>query len=161
MALSVSAVKGIVLGMIGGSPLMAIPTTRILGSVTTAQLNPAALASLASLAKSVAGDIATLQRIVKNPVGFVTDRVLDKVGELTRNNFQELDTKLSNISSDSEVSASYSKLKKALGGGDGVSGLNAQLTKFKDHTDRLSGVKLSADSGLSVVVEDKPGGRVV
>lgn len=161
MALSVSAVKSIILSMIGGSVLAPVPTTTIAGSPAVSQMGLGTLSSLASSAVDVAGSVGTLSSIVDNPVGGVTSELGSTVGGLTENNFQSLDSTLSTVAGNPALSTSYATLKNALGGGDGTAGLNSTLTKFKDHTDKLSGVSLSENSDLSkpLTVPQTPGGR--
>lgn len=161
MALSVSAVKSIILSMIGGSTLMPVPTTTIAGSTAVSQMSLGTLASLASSAADVAGSVGTLSSLVENPVGGVAADLGSTVGDLTGNNFQSLDSTLSTVAGNAALADSYSKLKNALGGGDGTAGLNSTLTKFKDHTDKITGVALSSDSDLSkpLTVPQTPGGR--
>ena len=161
MALSASMVKSIVLSMIGGVPLMPIPTTTIAGSPAVSQLGLGSLASLASAATEIAGAVGTLSSIVQNPVGGIASALGDTIGDLTKNNFSNLDSTLSTVAGNAALSDSYSKLKNALGGGDGTSGLNSTLTKFKEHTDKISGVAVSPESDLNkpLTIPQTPGGR--
>lgn len=161
MALSVSAVKSIILSMIGGSTLMPIPTTTIAGSTAVTQMSLGTLASLASAAASVAGSVGTLSSIVENPVGGIASSLGTDVGGLTENNFASLDSTLSSVAGNAALAGSYSNLKNALGGGDGTAGLNSTLTKFKEHTDKISGVAVSSDSDLNkpLTIPQTPGGR--
>lgn len=161
MALSLSAVKSLVLSMIGGVPMMPVPTVTIAGSTAVSQLSLGTLASLASSAADIAGSVGTLSNIVENPVSGVTSELGSTVGDLTSDNFSNLDTSLSTVAGNPSLENSYSRLKNALGGGDGTAGLNSTLTKFKDHTDKITGVAVSPDSDLNkpLTVPQTPGGR--
>lgn len=161
MALSLSTVKQLILMYIGGSMLMPIPTTTIAGSPSVGQISLGTLVSLAETATEIAGTVNSLSAIAENPVGGAIDSVKGTINELTKENFIGLDTKLSGVAGNPNLSASYNKFKKALGGGDGVSGVTSELEKMKQHTDRLSGVQLSKDSSLSkpLTVPTAPGGR--
>ena len=163
MAITKSIVKKICLSLIGGSPLIPIPTTKILGGVTVTQLTPKSLESLASAATQVASAVGTLSSIVNNPVGEIVDKVQSTVGDLVKDNFSGLDSTLSIFSSasDTERVNAFLEFKKALGGGDGIGGCYSELVKFKDHTDRISGVKVASDSDLSIPLTNPqtPGGR--
>jgi hypothetical protein len=161
MSLGVSAVKSIVLSMIGGSTLMPIPTTTIAGSTAVSQMSLGTLASLASAALEVASSVGTMSSLVENPVGGIASDLGSTVGDLTGNNFSNLDSTLSTVASNGALTDSYNNLKNALGGGDGTAGLNSTLTKFKDHTDKISGVAVSTDSDLNkpLTIPQTPGGR--
>lgn len=161
MALGISAVKSIILSMIGGNVLMPVPTTTIAGSPTVTQLSLGTLASLASAAAEIAGSVGTLSAVVQNPVGGIAGELGATVGDLTANNFQNLDTTLSAVAGNGALTDSYNNLKKALGGGDGTSGLNSTVTKFQEHTDKISGVTLTSNSDLSkpLTIPQTPGGR--
>jgi hypothetical protein len=161
MALGISAVKSIILSMIGGNILIPIPTTTIAGSPTVTQLSLGTLASLASAAAEIAGAVGTLSAVVQNPVGGITSALGATVGDLTANNFQNLDSTLSAVAGNGALTNSYDNLKKALGGGDGTAGLNSTVSKFQDHTNKISGVTLTNTSDLSkpLTVPQTPGGR--
>lgn len=161
MSLTASAVKSIVLSLIGGVPLTPVPTTTIAGAPAVSQAGLGTLASLASAASEIAGAVGTLSSIVQNPVGGIVSDLGSTVGGLTENNFASLDSTLSTVAANPSLASSYSKLKSALGGGDGTAGLNSTLTKFKDHTDKISGVTVSAESDLNkpLTVPQTPGGR--
>lgn len=147
--------------MIGGAPLMPIPTTRILGSVSTAQIGLGTIAGLAGAAKTIAGTVGSLAAVVQNPVASVLDAAHANINSLTADNFSSLDTSLDHVATNPALADSYSKLKNAMGGGDGTSGLASELSKFKDHTDRISGVTLGSDNDLNkpLTIPDTPGGR--
>lgn len=161
MALSLSAVKQLILMFIGGSMLIPIPTTTIAGSPSVGQITLGTLVSLAETASQIAGTVNSLSAIAENPVGGAIDSVKGTITELTKENFLGLDNKLSGVAANPNLSTSYNKFKKALGGGDGVSGITSELEKMKQHTDRLSGMQLSKDSSLSkpLTVPTAPGGR--
>lgn len=158
-----SIVKKICLSLIGGSPLTPVPTTKILGAPAMTQVGASKLSSFVSAATEIASAVGTLSSIVQNPVGSILSEMDTNIGNLTKDNFASLDTTLSSIASsvDPGVQTAYGNLKKALGGGDGVSGIYSQIKKFKEHTDRISGVTVSADSDLSkpLTNEQTPGGR--
>ena len=161
MALSLSVVKQLILMFIGGSMLIPIPTTTIAGSPSVGQISLGTLISLAKTATEIAGTVNSLSAIVENPVGGALDAAKGTINELTKENYLGLDNKLSGVAANPNLSTSYNKFKKALGGGDGVSGVTSELEKMKQHTDRLSGVQLSKDSNLSkpLTVPNAPGGR--
>lgn len=162
MALSISAVKSIILSMIGGNVLMPVPTVTIAGAPAVSQMGLGTLTSLASAATSIAGTVGTMSSVLQNPVGGVIETVSGTLDTLTSNNFSQLDTELTDyVANDPALSDSYANLKTALGGGDGTSGFNSELSKFKKHTDKISGVTVAADSTLSkpLTVPPTPGGR--
>jgi len=143
MSITKSAVIKIVLKYIGGSPLMQVPTTTIGGFPVAAQLG-GLVAGFAGAASAVAA--GGLSAIAQNPIATQLASVKDKVGGLASGNFAGLNAALPSISTDPNLTAQYDKLKLAIGGSDGLSGAVAQVNKFQDHTDRLSGLKLSSDS---------------
>lgn len=162
MSVTTGVVKAIVLKMIGGVPINGVPTTTALGMPVTTELSLGGLAGLASSVAGIAGAAGGLSAIAQNPVGALTGQAESKLGDLCSNNFGNLDSTLSSVAGDSnpDVSSAYSNLKNAMGGGDGLSGAYAKLQKFKNHTDRLSGQIMSADSDLGKIKSAfRPGGR--
>lgn len=154
MSISKGAVIKLILKYIGGSPLMQVPTSTIGGSPIAAQVGglvgaaagAAAAVSAAASAAGAAGLSAGMALLSKNPLAEVIESASGKIDELTTNGFAALDTKLSDIASNPALETQYNKLKLALGGPDGLSGASAQIKKFKEHTDRLSGLLPSSDS---------------
>ncbi len=169
MPVTKGVVKAICLKLIGGVPINGVPTTTALGMPVTTELSLGGLAGLAGAVSGavgavagVAGAVSGLAAIAQNPVGALTNEVAGKLGDLCADNFANLDSTLSSIATDPDagVSAAYTNLKNALGGGDGASGALSKIQKFKDHTDRLSGQVMSIDSDLTRVAGKlTPGGR--
>lgn len=176
MPIGVADVKRICLSMIGGQILAPVPTCTIAGATTTVQAG--GLASLTAIAgqissvvgavSSVVGQVSTvagqLSAIAENPLGAVTSQVTSELQSYCKDNFSGLDTTLSGVKtiadSTPEVSNAYNNLKKAMGGGDGLSGAFSKVEKFKNHCDRISGQVMSVDSGLnSIPTSFSPGGR--
>ena len=89
---------------------------------------------------------AGLTTFSHNPIASVLDDTRELLLYYTENNYANLNTALSTISSDSALDIEYNALKEAIAGGDGLSGAVAQMDIFKDHTDRLSGLILDEDS---------------
>lgn len=143
MAISKSAVIKLILKYIGGSPLMQVPTTTIGGFPVAAQLG-GLVAGMAGAASAVAS--GGLAAVSQNPLAGTIAGVKDRVGSLTSGNFAGLDSALGGLDITGTLAAPYAELKNVLGGADGLSGAVAQINKFEDHTDRLSGLKLSSDS---------------
>lgn len=82
MALSASAVKGIVLSLIGGIPILGILTARTnCAQPITAQISPLGLAGLALsiAAPELASKIANF---AEDPTGALSDAITDKFDEL-------------------------------------------------------------------------------
>jgi hypothetical protein len=158
-----SIVKKICLSLIGGSPLMPIPTTKVLGSTIVTQIGAGTLSGFASAATEITKSVGSLSSIVQNPVGTILTEVESTVGNLVGDKFSGLDATLSSIAAatDSERIDAYTKLKTALGGGDGIGGVYSEIQKFKKHTDRISGVTVASDSDLSrpLTNPQTPGGR--
>ena len=150
--LSKSAVIKLILKYIGGSPLMQVPTTTIGGFPVAAQAGGlagslAGAASAVSSAVSAAQDAtAGLSLLSNNPLEGVISTASAKLDSLTSAGFAGLAAAVPGVSGDPALSAQYDKLKLALGGADGLSGAMAQIKKFKEHTDRLSGLIPSSDS---------------
>lgn len=150
--ISKSACIKLILKYIGGSPLMQVPTTTIGGSPVAARVG-AAIGGAAGIAGSVAGVAAQagslqagLAAIAKNPLGNVIEGTKSQLDGLVAGGFAGLDAALPTISGNPALSASYDKLKLALGGADGLSGATAQINRFQEHTNRLSGLVPSSDS---------------
>ena len=150
--ISKGAVIKLILKYIGGSPLMQVPTTTIGGFPVAAQLGglvgaaagaAAAVSSAASSAGSLSAGMALLS---KNPLQGVIDTAGSRITDLTSGGFAGLDSAVPSVASNPALAEQYDKLKQALGGADGISGANAQVKKFKEHTDRLSGLLPSSDS---------------
>jgi hypothetical protein len=152
MSITKGAVIKIVLKYIGGSPLAQIPTTTVGGAPVAAQLSglvgaaagvAAAVSSAATVAGSMAGGLSVLSQ---NPLASTISAAKSQVSGLTAGGFAGLATKLPNVAANPALSDSYDKLKVALGGTDGLSGAVAQVNKFEEHTNRLSGLLPSSDS---------------
>jgi hypothetical protein len=154
MALKMSAVVKKILSMIGGSPLMQVPTSTIAGSPIAAQAGGAigAAAGVMGMAKSAmsaaGGSIdAGLAAISSNPLAGTISSVSDRVDSLTSGNFANIGSVLpASVTSNANVASEFAAFKAAVGGVDGNGGAAAGIRKFKDHTDRLSGLKQSSDS---------------
>lgn len=160
MPVTKGVVKAIVLKMIGGVPINGVPTTTALGMPVTTELSLGGLAGMASGIASAAGAASALSSIAQNPVGALTGALESELGDLCKDQFSGLDTRLSSIATDPALSGAYGKLKEAMGGGDGASGALSKIQKFKNHTDRLSGQVMSVDSDLNRVSgKITPGGR--
>lgn len=150
--ISKSAAIKLILKYIGGSPLMQVPTTTIGGSPVAARIG-AAIGGAAGFAGSVAGVAASagsltagLQQIAQNPLANIINTAKTRIDTLVAGGFAGLDATLPNIAGNPALSSSYDKLKISLGGADGLSGAFAQINRFSEHTDRLSGLVPSTDS---------------
>jgi hypothetical protein len=161
MSVTKSVVKKICLSLIGGSPLAPIPTTTVMGTTIVTQVGGKVLSSLTSAANEISSAVGTLSAITENPIGGLVDDIKGTIENYTKNNFQELDSVLNAIATDPTLSTVYGELKKAMGGGDGIGGCFSELQKFKEHTDRISGVTVASDSDLSKPLTNPqtPGGR--
>lgn len=172
MPVTKGVVKAICLKLIGGVPINGVPTTTALGMPVTTELSLGGLTGLAGAVSGVAGAVGAvnavagaaggLSAISQNPVGALTGEVQGKLNNLCSDNFANLDSTLPSVATDPDVGVSdaYTNLKTALGGRDGASGALSKIQKFKDHTDRLSGQKMSIDSDLDKIKSTfRPGGR--
>lgn len=149
------AVIKLILKMIGGSPLMQVPTTTVGGFPVAAQIGAiagaaAGAAAAVSAAMSAAGSIKDGMAVIsKNPLGTVLDTTGARISSLTSGAtpFAGLDASIpAGVLASVGSTEAYGNLKGALGGADGISGAQAQVTKFKEHTDRLSGLLPSSDT---------------
>lgn len=152
MAITKSAVVKLILSYIGGSPLLQIPTVKVGGSPVAIKAGglPSGLAGIASnaanLAKGIKGARSALQAglssLSVNPFTAQLSNISSKVEDLVLNDFAGLDSTFSLIAAnpDSQVQEAYTELKRSLGGRDGTAGVYAQLYKFQQHTDLVSGV---------------------
>lgn len=149
--LSKSAVKKLILKMIGGSPLQQVPTTTIAGSPVAAQTGAmvgaaaGAAAAVAAAAKSAGNMASGLSVLSKNPLASTITATKSQLASLTTGGFSGLDSAIPTVSGNPALSDSYAKLKHAIGGADGISGATAQVNKFGEHTDRLSGLLPSSE----------------
>lgn len=111
---------------------------------------------LVELAKQAAANTEGLQAglvvFSKNPLASLIANTRELLLHYTAGNYANLNTALSAVSTDINLTAEYKTLREAIGGGDGLSGCVSQLDNFKDHTDRLSGLVL--DSGSSEAEPD-------
>lgn len=112
--------------------------------------------ALVELAKEAAANTEGLQAglvvFSKNPLANLIANTRELLLYYTAGNYANLNTTLSAVSTDINLTAEYKALREAIGGGDGLSGCVSQLDNFKDHTDRLSGLVL--DSGSSEAEPD-------
>lgn len=81
-----------------------------------------------------------------NPLDNLISGAVATISYYTENNFANLDIVLSSISSNVNLAIEYETYKNVLGGADGLSGCVSQLNVFREHTDRLSGIKLDSES---------------
>lgn len=151
MALSKSAVVAIVLGLIGGIPLLGLFNHKsncaqpIASQISLLGLAGMALSVAASLNPELGKKIAGLAEIAENPMGALSDAVSKKVKDYTKDNFSGLSTILDVASDTTEsVSSAYKNFTTALGGTDGTNGgAAAALTKHKEYTDNIIGTPVS------------------
>jgi len=81
-----------------------------------------------------------------NPLATIIDDTQQLLLYYTESNYANLNVALSTISADPLLAVEYRALKEAIAGGDGLSGGVAQMSIFRDHTDRLAGLVLAEDS---------------
>ena len=81
-----------------------------------------------------------------NPLNTIIEDSRDLLLYYTENNYANLNTTLTGISSNASLNVEYKTLRESIGGSDGLSGCVAQLDVFLDHTNRLSGLTLDKDS---------------
>ncbi len=106
-----------------------------------------ALIALALTAAANANGLqAGLTTFSHNPLASDIDSMRDLLIYYTEGNYANLNTALVGISSNPSLNVEYKLLREAIGGPDGLSGCVAQLDAFLDHTNRLSGLTLDADS---------------
>ncbi len=150
MSISKSTVINIVLSYIGGFKLDQPESSTIFGTSPIACRAGGLSAGLSEIAQSMAtgaiGFEEGLGLVSQNPLSDVITETRSTLSDYTTGSFSGLDSALPGVSGDVALATQYSNLKLALGGADGLSGAVAQLDKFEQHTDRLSGVKLSSDS---------------
>lgn len=150
--ISKAAVIKLILQYIGGSPLMQVPTTTIGGFPVAAKLGglagglAGAASAVSSAIKGAKNATAGLSLLSNNPLSGTISQVSGKLEGLTAGGFSGLASAIPTVAGDSNLTAQYDKLKLAIGGADGLSGATAQVKKFKEHTDRLSGLIPSSDS---------------
>lgn len=149
--ISKSAVISLILAYIGGAKLMRVPTVKV-GSLPVAT-QFGGMGSLASYAKSAASAVgglkAGLSAISKNPLGAAIGALKGKLGGLTSGGFAGLASAIPAVSGNAALATEFTKLKQVLGGADGLSGAVAAVKKFESHTNKLSGIDLSSDSGVA------------
>jgi len=94
--------------------------------------------------------------ISKNPLESTITTTKTNLTNYAVNNYSALDAAVPSISAEPQLANAYTQLKLSLGGADGLTGAISQLNSFKDHTDRISGITLSADSDYSESKESGP-----
>ena len=123
------------------------PYTLAMNQGDTVEIIPPALLTAAeTAAANTLGLEPGLVSISHNPLAPLIENTRELVLSYTANNFAGLNTALAIVDTDPALNVEYQTLREALGGGDGLSGSVSQLDNFKDHTDRLSGLKLESDS---------------
>lgn len=95
-----------------------------------------------------------LANISYNPMANTIGAAKSAILYYTENNFANLDIKLATIAADGSLTNQYLLLKDAIGGGDGLSGCISQLDSLKEHTDRLSGLKLESENEFAPQTDD-------
>lgn len=106
-----------------------------------------ALVELALTAAANANGLqAGLTTFSRNPLETIIEDSRDLLIYYTENNYANLNTTLTGISSNPNLNSAYKLLRESIGGSDGLSGCVAQLDEFRIHTDRLSGLYLESDS---------------
>lgn len=126
------------------------PYTLALDQGETVEIIPPVLVSAAeTAAANTLGLEAGMVSISTNPLSSLIENTRNLVLSYTANNFAGLNTALAVVASDPSLNVEYEALRESLGGGDGLSGSVSQLDNFKDHTDRLAGLKLDSDSNFA------------
>lgn len=106
-----------------------------------------ALVELALTAAANANGLqAGLVTFSQNPLDSIIEDSRDLLIYYTENNYANLNTALTGISSNPNLNSAYKLLRESIGGSDGLSGVVAQLDEFRIHTDRLSGLYLDNES---------------
>lgn len=95
-----------------------------------------------------------LAYISYNPLADVINSTKNTIFYYTEINYANLNSFLSTIAADGSLTAYYAYFKDKIGGGDGLSGAVAQLDSFKEHTDRLSGLKLESGNEFASQTDD-------
>ena len=114
-----------------------------------------ALVQLALTAAANANGLqAGLTTFSHNPLDSIIEDSRDLLIYYTENNYANLNTTLSGISSNPNLNSAYKLLRESIGGSDGLSGCVAQLDEFRIHTDRLSGLYLDNESPESEPTND-------
>ena len=152
MAITKSTVIKLILKYIGGAPLMQVPTSTIGGAPIAARAGAlvGAAAGVASQVSSLASQAGALQAglsaISQNPLNNLIGPITDKLENLTAGGFSGLASSIPSVAGNPALATQYDKFKSAIGGADGLGGAAAQIKKFREHTDRLSGLIPSSDS---------------
>lgn len=111
-----------------------------------------------ALAKTAAANANGLQAglttFSHNPLANIIEDTRELLIYYTAGNYANLNTELSSISTDPNLTSQYKILREAIGGADGLSGCVSQLDNFKDHTDRLSGLVLDESSPNAEPTDD-------
>lgn len=97
---------------------------------------------------------AGLTTFSHNPLATIIADARSTLIYYTTGNYANLNTALSGISTEPLLEAEYKLLREAIGGADGLAGCVSQLDNFKDHTDRISGLVLDADSPNAEPTDD-------
>lgn len=127
-----------------------LPYTLALAQGETVEIiPPVLLAAAEAAAANTIGLEVGLGNISTNPLSSLIENTRNLVLAYTANNFAGLNTALAIVHSDPSLNVEYEVLRDSLGGGDGLSGSVSQLDNFKDHTDRLAGLKLDSDSNFA------------
>jgi hypothetical protein len=117
-------------------------------------LSPDLVALSLTAAANVGGLQDGLTTFSYNPLSSLIENTRSLLLYYTENNYANLNTALSVIYADSNLTSQYKQLRDATGGVDGLSGCVSQLDNFKDHTDRLSGLVLDETSPNAKTSDD-------
>lgn len=118
-----------------------------LNQITSSSGSPTGLSQLAADIGNYSGGLQQgLSLASQNPLDPTIINTSAKLSSYTQGSYSGLDSSLPNIVSNPSLADAYNSLKSSLGGSDGLTGAVSQLNAYKDHTDRLSGIKLSSES---------------
>lgn len=135
-----------------------ITVADIIASVSDTDLNYAQVSPETQSIVDSAASATTLEQgltnISKNPANTIITNAKAGILYYTENNYANLNLIMAAVAADSALTAEFKLFKNAVGGGDGLSGAIAQLDNFKDHTDRISGLKLESEHEFASQSDD-------